>query len=121
PEVPLSPDTPSGTSPATPAGTSGETPAGTPAEGPAGTSAGTPGEPASHSPLPESELLAETLAALRPADPDALAAARAHQDRLTKPRGSLGALEEVAVRLAGAAGVSPPPMPAPAALAIFAA
>ncbi|MGI5274350.1 nicotinate-nucleotide--dimethylbenzimidazole phosphoribosyltransferase [Nonomuraea sp. CA-218870] len=67
------------------------------------------------------ETLTETLAALRPADPAVLADARAHQDRLTKPRGSLGALEEVAVRLAGAAGVSPPPVPAPAALAIFAA
>ncbi|MET7462140.1 nicotinate-nucleotide--dimethylbenzimidazole phosphoribosyltransferase [Nonomuraea sp. NPDC005501] len=66
-------------------------------------------------------MLAETLAAIRPADPRALAEARAHQDRLTKPRGSLGVLEEVAVRLAGAAGVSPPPMPEPAALAIFAA
>ncbi|MEV4174921.1 nicotinate-nucleotide--dimethylbenzimidazole phosphoribosyltransferase [Nonomuraea sp. NPDC049709] len=66
-------------------------------------------------------MLAETLAAIRPADASALAEARAHQDRLTKPRGSLGALEEIAVRLAGAAGTSPPPMPAPAALAIFAA
>ncbi|MEU8323387.1 nicotinate-nucleotide--dimethylbenzimidazole phosphoribosyltransferase [Nonomuraea sp. NPDC048881] len=66
-------------------------------------------------------VLAETLAAIRPADPEALAEARAHQDRLTKPRGALGALEEVAVRLAGASGVCPPPMPEPAALAIFAA
>jgi nicotinate-nucleotide--dimethylbenzimidazole phosphoribosyltransferase len=66
-------------------------------------------------------VLAETLAAIRPPDPQALADARAHQDRLTKPRGSLGALEEVAVRLAGAAGSCPPPMPEPAALAIFAA
>ncbi|MEV0616909.1 nicotinate-nucleotide--dimethylbenzimidazole phosphoribosyltransferase [Nonomuraea sp. NPDC050404] len=66
-------------------------------------------------------MLAETLAAIRPADPSALAEARAYQDRLTKPRGSLGVLEEVAVRLAGSAGVSPPPMPEPAALAIFAA
>lgn len=66
-------------------------------------------------------MLAETLAAIRPADPRALAEARAHQDRLTKPRGSLGVLEDVAVRLAGAAGASPPPMPEPAALAIFAA
>lgn len=66
-------------------------------------------------------MLAETLAAIYSADPVVLADARAHQDRLTKPRGSLGALEEVAVRLAGAAGVTPPPMPAPAALAIFAA
>lgn len=37
-------------------------------------------------------MLDETLAAIRPADPRALAEARAHQDRLTKPRGSLGAL-----------------------------
>ncbi|MGI5287921.1 nicotinate-nucleotide--dimethylbenzimidazole phosphoribosyltransferase [Nonomuraea polychroma] len=66
-------------------------------------------------------MLAETLAAIRPADPAAVAEARAHQDRLTKPRGSLGVLEEIAIRLAGAAGACPPPMPAPAALAIFAA
>ncbi|MFI6504560.1 nicotinate-nucleotide--dimethylbenzimidazole phosphoribosyltransferase [Nonomuraea typhae] len=66
-------------------------------------------------------MLEETIAAIRPADARALADARAHQDRLTKPPGSLGVLEEVAVRLAGAAGVSPPPMPVPAALAIFAA
>ncbi|MCK2218003.1 nicotinate-nucleotide--dimethylbenzimidazole phosphoribosyltransferase [Actinomadura sp. ATCC 31491] len=66
-------------------------------------------------------MLAETLAAIRAADPAAIAEARALQDRLTKPRGSLGALEDVAVRLAGAAGACPPPLPAPAALAIFAA
>ncbi|MEV0236172.1 nicotinate-nucleotide--dimethylbenzimidazole phosphoribosyltransferase [Nonomuraea sp. NPDC050786] len=66
-------------------------------------------------------MLAETLAAIRPADPRAMAEARAYQDRLTKPRGSLGQLEEIAVRLAGAAGVTPPPMPEPAALAIFTA
>ncbi|ACZ90051.1 nicotinate-nucleotide--dimethylbenzimidazole phosphoribosyltransferase [Streptosporangium roseum] len=66
-------------------------------------------------------ILEQTVAAIRPADPAALAAARAHQDSLTKPRGALGVLEEVAVRLAGAAAVSPPPLPAPAALAIFAA
>lgn len=65
--------------------------------------------------------LEETIAAIRPANPAAVAEARAHQDRLTKPRGALGALEDVAVRLAGAAAVSPPPHPAPAALAIFAA
>lgn len=65
-------------------------------------------------------LLDKTIAAIRPVDQAAMAEARAHQDRLTKPRGALGALEDVAVRLAGAAGVCPPPMPAPAALAIFA-
>lgn len=67
------------------------------------------------------EILRQTLAAIRPADRQAMADARAHQDRLTKPRGALGVLEEVAVRLAGVAGVCPPPLPTPAALAIFAA
>ncbi|MEV4166912.1 nicotinate-nucleotide--dimethylbenzimidazole phosphoribosyltransferase [Nonomuraea dietziae] len=65
--------------------------------------------------------LQETLARVAAASPSAMAQARAHQARLTKPPGSLGALEEVAVRLAGAAGLSPPPIPEPAALAIFAA
>ncbi|WP_248960998.1 nicotinate-nucleotide--dimethylbenzimidazole phosphoribosyltransferase [Sphaerisporangium perillae] len=65
--------------------------------------------------------LEQTLAAIRPADRVAMEEARAHQDRLTKPRGALGVLEEVAVRLAGVAGACPPPAPAPAALAIFAA
>ncbi|GGJ93577.1 hypothetical protein GCM10010123_24290 [Pilimelia anulata] len=60
------------------------------------------------------------MAAIRPADPAALAAARDRQARLTKPAGSLGALEDLSVRLAGLAGTCPPPLPAPAALAIFA-
>ncbi|MET9342052.1 nicotinate-nucleotide--dimethylbenzimidazole phosphoribosyltransferase [Nonomuraea sp. NPDC003804] len=64
--------------------------------------------------------LQDVLAQITPASAAALADARAHQSRLTKPPGSLGALEEVAVRLAGAAGTCPPPMPEPAALAIFA-
>ncbi|MFG1878093.1 nicotinate-nucleotide--dimethylbenzimidazole phosphoribosyltransferase [Sphaerisporangium sp. NPDC049003] len=67
------------------------------------------------------EILRQTLAAIRPAGRQAMADARAHQDRLTKPRGALGVLEEVAVRLAGVAGACPPPLPTPAALAIFAA
>ena len=50
-----------------------------------------------------------------------MAAARERLDRMTKPPGSLGALEEVSVRLAGLAGCCPPPMPEPAAVAIFAA
>ena len=49
-----------------------------------------------------------------------MAAARELQARLTKPAGSLGALEELSVRLAGLAGSCPPPLPDPAALAIFA-
>jgi nicotinate-nucleotide--dimethylbenzimidazole phosphoribosyltransferase len=47
--------------------------------------------------------------------------AREHQARLTKPLGSLGALEEVPIRLAGLAGECPPPLPSPAAVAVFAA
>ncbi|GAA3450700.1 nicotinate-nucleotide--dimethylbenzimidazole phosphoribosyltransferase [Dactylosporangium matsuzakiense] len=65
-------------------------------------------------------MLNETIAAIRPLDDEAIAAARALQARLTKPMGSLGSLETLAVRLAGLAGTCPPPIPEPAALAIFA-
>ncbi len=65
-------------------------------------------------------VLARTLDAIGPLDDAAAEAARLHQSRLTKPLGSLGVLEEVAIQLAGVAGVCPPPHPAPAALAIFA-
>jgi len=73
--------------------------------------------------LPGSEpasLLADTLTAIRPADAGAVAAARERQERLTKPSGSLGMLEEVSVRLAGLAGECPPPLPEPAVVAVFA-
>ena len=72
-------------------------------------------------PDPPGAHLARTLAALRPLDAAAVAAAQQHQDRLTKPRGSLGELEAVSVQLAGLAGVDPPPLPEPAAVAVFAA
>ena len=65
--------------------------------------------------------LADLLAAIAPADADAMTAARERQDRMTKPRGSLGALEDVSVRLAGLAGSCPPPLPEPACVAVFAA
>jgi nicotinate-nucleotide--dimethylbenzimidazole phosphoribosyltransferase len=64
--------------------------------------------------------LETTLAAIRPADEPAMAAARELQSRLTKPAGSLGHLEELPVRLAGLSGVCPPPMPEPATVAVFA-
>ena len=64
--------------------------------------------------------LETTVAAIRPADPAAMTAAREHQARLTKPAGSLGALEELPVRLAGLAGLCPPPLPEPATVAVFA-
>src|SRR6266567_4974580 len=65
--------------------------------------------------------LADVLAAIAPPDAEAMAAARERQDRMTKPRGSLGALEDVSVRLAGLAGGCPPPLPEPACVAVFAA
>jgi nicotinate-nucleotide--dimethylbenzimidazole phosphoribosyltransferase len=66
-------------------------------------------------------LIEDTIAAVGPPDHAAAAAARERQSRLTKPPGSLGVLEDLSVQLAGLAGCCPPPMPAPAAVAIFAA
>ena len=66
-------------------------------------------------------LLDDTLAAVAPADAGAMAQARERQERLTKPSGSLGALEDLSVRLAGLAGDCPPPVPEPAAVAVCAA
>jgi nicotinate-nucleotide--dimethylbenzimidazole phosphoribosyltransferase len=63
----------------------------------------------------------DTLAAIAPLDAAAVAAARVRQDQLTKPRGSLGVLEDVSVQLAGLAGTCPAPLPEPAAVAVFAA
>jgi nicotinate-nucleotide--dimethylbenzimidazole phosphoribosyltransferase len=65
-------------------------------------------------------MLEQTIAAIRPLDAEAMAAARALHSRLTKPAGSLGALEDLSVRLAGLAGTCPPPLPTPAAVAVFA-
>jgi len=64
--------------------------------------------------------LAEVIAAIKPLDSAAVAAARERQDKMTKPRGSLGELEDVSVRLAGLAGECPPPLPEPACVAVFA-
>ncbi|MQA97975.1 MAG: nicotinate-nucleotide--dimethylbenzimidazole phosphoribosyltransferase, partial [Streptosporangiales bacterium] len=66
-------------------------------------------------------LLSETVAAIAPPRTEARDEARRHHDRLTKPKGALGVLEEVAAKLAGLAGTVPPPMPDPASVAIFAA
>ncbi len=52
-------------------------------------------------------------------DHEAEAAAAELQDRLTKPRGAFGSLEQVGIRLAGMAGISPPPVPEPAVVAVF--
>jgi nicotinate-nucleotide--dimethylbenzimidazole phosphoribosyltransferase len=52
--------------------------------------------------------LEATIAAVRPLDEGAMAIARAHLERLTKPRGSLGRLEELAIKLAGITGEPAP-------------
>lgn len=56
-------------------------------------------------------MLAELTAAVAPVDAAATAAALARHDRLAKPPGSLGRLEELGARLAGIAGRCPPPVP----------
>src|ERR1019366_7071391 len=65
-------------------------------------------------------LLTETVAAITPASPEAMAAARERQLMLTKPRGSLGVLEDLGTRLCGMYGQCPPPLPEPVAVAVFA-
>jgi len=67
------------------------------------------------------ELLDEVRAGIRPLDAAAVAAARARLDLMTKPRGSLGTLEDLSAQLAGLAGECPPPVPGPATVAVFAA
>jgi nicotinate-nucleotide--dimethylbenzimidazole phosphoribosyltransferase len=55
-----------------------------------------------------------------PTDSAAALAARALQDRLTKPQGSLGFLETLGVQLAAISGECPPPVPEPVTIAVFA-
>ncbi len=55
-----------------------------------------------------------------PLDEAAMAAARARQDNLTKPQGSLGRLEEISIQLAGITGRCPPPIPVRKAVLVFA-
>jgi len=55
-----------------------------------------------------------------PLDEAAMAAARARQDRLTKPQGSLGRLEEISIQLAGITGRCPPPIPTRKTVLVFA-
>ena len=63
----------------------------------------------------------ETLAAtVEPIDEDAALAARARHDGLTKPRGSLGRLEDLGVQLSAVARHCPPPVPEPVTIAVFA-
>src|SRR6478736_6418703 len=65
-------------------------------------------------------LLAATVTAIAPPDEVAREAARERLDRMTMPRGALGRVGELGVTLAGIAGACPPPVPEPAAVAVFA-
>jgi nicotinate-nucleotide--dimethylbenzimidazole phosphoribosyltransferase len=65
-------------------------------------------------------LLSETLTAIKPASIESMTAARERQSMLTKPPGSLGALEELGTRLCGIYDQCPPPMPEPVTIAVFA-
>jgi len=47
------------------------------------------------------DLITKTIKSIKPLDEAAMTAARARQDTLTKPAGSLGRLEELSIRLAG--------------------
>ncbi|MGD0379848.1 MAG: nicotinate-nucleotide--dimethylbenzimidazole phosphoribosyltransferase [Acidimicrobiales bacterium] len=62
----------------------------------------------------------EACRVVAPVDTGAGSAAAQYQDRLTKPRGSLGGVEEIGIRLCAMAGACPPPIPAPVTVAVFA-
>ncbi|MFF2652388.1 nicotinate-nucleotide--dimethylbenzimidazole phosphoribosyltransferase [Streptomyces sp. NPDC058045] len=66
------------------------------------------------------DLLAETVAGIRPLDAKALGAAWERQKRMTKPAGALGMLEIISAQLCGLSRMCPPPVPEPAAVAVFA-
>ncbi|MFL4903016.1 nicotinate-nucleotide--dimethylbenzimidazole phosphoribosyltransferase [Streptomyces sp. MMS24-I2-30] len=66
------------------------------------------------------DLLAETVAGIRPLDAKALGEAWERQKRMTKPAGALGMLEIISAQLAGLSRQCPPPIPEPAAVAVFA-
>ncbi|MGH2719843.1 MAG: nicotinate-nucleotide--dimethylbenzimidazole phosphoribosyltransferase [Actinomycetota bacterium] len=55
--------------------------------------------------------VARVVAAISPVDPTAEEAARQRQDQLVKPKGSLGRVEELGIRLSAIARVCPPPVP----------
>ncbi len=54
------------------------------------------------------ELLKKTISGIKPPDKNATEEARARQDKLTKPAGSLGRLEELSIQLAGIRGKARP-------------
>lgn len=65
-------------------------------------------------------LLQESLRLIRPLDAKALGEAWERQKRMTKPSGALGVLEVISAQLCGLSRKCPPPVPEPAAVAVFA-
>ncbi|MEU8706235.1 nicotinate-nucleotide--dimethylbenzimidazole phosphoribosyltransferase [Streptomyces sp. NPDC048565] len=65
-------------------------------------------------------LLQETIEGIRPLDAKALGEAWERQKRMTKPAGALGMLEIISAQLSGLSRLCPPPVPEPAAVAVFA-
>jgi len=55
-----------------------------------------------------SELLSNIIEMIKPLDKEAMVEAQSRQDNLTKPRGSLGRLEELSIQLAGIQGKAIP-------------
>ncbi|RJP31432.1 MAG: nicotinate-nucleotide--dimethylbenzimidazole phosphoribosyltransferase [Actinobacteria bacterium] len=66
------------------------------------------------------ERLASTLRRIGSLDGEAMQAARARQNQLTKPRGALGVLEEISIKIAGITG-DPRPAPGRKAVIVMAA
>ena len=64
--------------------------------------------------------LEEVVGAIEPVSATAVAAGLERQAQLTKPRGSLGRLEDLGVRLCGMYAACPPPAAEPAAVVVFA-
>src|SRR3990170_3479369 len=54
------------------------------------------------------DMLSETIKKIKPLDKKSMEEARARQDTLTKPQGSLGRLEELSIQLAGIQGKAIP-------------
>jgi nicotinate-nucleotide--dimethylbenzimidazole phosphoribosyltransferase len=55
-----------------------------------------------------SDLLQQTIGSIKPLDKEAMSRAKERQDSLTKPAGSLGRLEEIAIQIAGIQGKAIP-------------
>jgi nicotinate-nucleotide--dimethylbenzimidazole phosphoribosyltransferase len=65
-------------------------------------------------------ILHETIANIQPLNHTTMQAARERQDRLTKPQGSLGRLEDLATRIAGITGQARPRLEHPAVIVMAA-